>query len=72
MNEGICINGILYYLGFIGVLWLYFWILVCFDVWFEEFNFIEEEEVEECFNGFLINYKGKLGFVKIYYDGYIF
>lgn len=69
-NEGICINGILYYSGFTGVSWPYSRILVCFDVRSEEFNFIEEEEVEECFNGFLINYKGKLGSVKTYYDGY--
>lgn len=67
--KGYASMGFLYYSGFTGVSWPYSPILVCFDVRSEEFNFIEEEEVVECFNGFLINYKGKLGVVKTYYDG---
>ena len=57
-NEGICINGILYYSGFTGDSWPHSRILVCLIVRSEIFNFIEEEDVVECFNGVLINYKG--------------
>ncbi|KAJ4894978.1 putative F-box protein [Raphanus sativus] len=68
MHEGICINGILYYLGFTCDSWDSR-ILVCFDVRSEKFNFIEEKEVVECFDGLLFNYKGKLGGARTNYVG---
>ena len=60
-SEGVCINGVLYYLG-------YMWeemsevtsnyVIVCFDVRSEKFKFIYPESLQE-----LINYKGKLGVI---------
>ncbi|WZZ77948.1 hypothetical protein YC2023_098520 [Brassica napus] len=60
-SEGVCINGVLYYLG-------YMWeemseatsnyVIVCFDVRSEKFKFIYPESLRE-----LINYKGKLGVI---------
>ncbi|EOA32328.1 hypothetical protein CARUB_v10015590mg [Capsella rubella] len=67
-SEGVCINGILYYLGdrdvvfsYSGDLDSYDYVIVCFDVRLEKFTFIEVE----CFCQ-LINYKGKLAM--IYWD----
>ncbi|KAJ4894979.1 putative F-box protein [Raphanus sativus] len=71
-DKGICINGILYYLDFTrddDDTWPQTQILVCFDVRSEKFKIIEEKEVVECFDEFLINYKGKLGGVKTNYAG---
>ncbi|KAJ4881732.1 F-box protein [Raphanus sativus] len=66
VSEGVCINGVLYYLG---DMWDYKevsearsnYVIVCFDVRSEKFKFLYPESFCE-----LINYKGKLGVV--YYD----
>ncbi|KAL1198334.1 F-box protein [Cardamine amara subsp. amara] len=68
VSEGICINGVLYYLGDRED-WVHDetsqnYMIVCFDVRSEKFKFIFVELL--CDE--LINYKGKLGV--IYYDDY--
>ncbi|KAL1198331.1 F-box protein [Cardamine amara subsp. amara] len=68
VSEGICINGVLYYLGDRED-WVHDetsqnYMIVCFDVRYEKFKFIFVELL--CDE--LINYKGKLGV--IYYDDY--
>ncbi|KAJ4868411.1 F-box associated ubiquitination effector family protein [Raphanus sativus] len=68
VSEGVCINGVLYYLG---DMWDYKevsearsnYVIVCFDVRSEKFKFLYPESFCE-----LINYKGKLGVV--YYDDF--
>ncbi|CAL9217944.1 unnamed protein product [Arabidopsis halleri] len=62
VSEGICIDGVLYYLGDTSER-LNNFVIVCFDVRSEKFKFIYPESYCE-----LINYKGKLGV--IYYDDY--
>ncbi|KAL1219576.1 F-box protein [Cardamine amara subsp. amara] len=62
VSEGICINGVVYYLGDTSEKMTDF-VVVCFDVRSEKFNFIYPESYCE-----LINYNGKLGLV--YYDDY--
>ncbi|CAH8254773.1 unnamed protein product [Arabidopsis lyrata] len=62
VSEGICIDGVLYYLGDTSER-LNKFVIVCFDVMSEKFKFIYPESFCE-----LINYKGKLGV--IYYDDY--
>ncbi|XP_019099596.1 PREDICTED: F-box protein At2g16450-like [Camelina sativa] len=54
MSEGICINGVLYYIGYTASTW----IIVCFDLRSEKFTFIGVESL-----GKLINYKGKLALI---------
>jgi len=57
--EGICINGVLYYLAIQidePLVNKRSFVIVCFDVRFEKFTFIDVD----CFYH-LINYKGKLG-----------
>ncbi|AEE31294.2 F-box/associated interaction domain protein [Arabidopsis thaliana] len=57
--EGICINGVLYYLAIQidePLVNQRSFVIVCFDVRFEKFTFIDVD----CFYH-LINYKGKLG-----------
>ncbi|WZZ43412.1 hypothetical protein YC2023_039671 [Brassica napus] len=58
MSEGICINGVLYYLGDTNK---FRYVIACFDVRSEKFSFLYPESLCE-----LINYNGKLGVV--YYD----
>ncbi|XP_024006462.1 F-box protein At1g47340-like [Eutrema salsugineum] len=60
VSEGICINGVLYYLGDTSERMTKF-VIICFDVRSEKFSFIYPEGFCE-----LINYNGKLGVV--YYD----
>ncbi|KAH0886640.1 hypothetical protein HID58_062736 [Brassica napus] len=57
--EGICINGVLYYLSVDISTASY--LLVCFDVRSEKFSFIEVEKF--LFDGTMVNYNGKLGFL---------
>ncbi|KAL1207535.1 F-box protein [Cardamine amara subsp. amara] len=57
-SEGICINGVLYYLGWVDDE-MEKYLIVCFDVKFEKLKL-------EILCDELINYKGKLGV--IYYD----
>lgn len=69
VSSGICINGVLYYLGNLSRCTkkseeVDRFVIVCFDVRSEEFKFIYQESSCE-----LINYKGKLGLV--YYDDQI-
>ncbi|XP_010501685.1 PREDICTED: F-box protein At3g57590-like [Camelina sativa] len=65
--DGICINGVLYYLAdadgseFSNL-------IVCFDIKSEEFKLIEVECFKEQSATRLINYKGKLGGIDISYD----
>ncbi|XP_010480784.1 PREDICTED: putative F-box protein At5g42430 [Camelina sativa] len=69
--KRICINGVLYYLaglpderykyGSVGV-------IVCFDVRFEKFTFIDGECFTDGHNTILVNYKGKLGGISMTYD----
>ncbi|ESQ33741.1 hypothetical protein EUTSA_v10009326mg, partial [Eutrema salsugineum] len=59
ISQGICINGVLYYLAD------YIALIVCFDVKSEKFKFIE---AVECFYATLINYKGKLGGIRHKYN----
>ncbi|AAG11426.1 Hypothetical protein [Arabidopsis thaliana] len=62
MSEGICINGVVYYLGDTSEVLTSF-VVVCFDVRYETFSFLYPGSYCE-----LINYKGKLGLV--FYDDY--
>ncbi|XP_023644509.1 F-box protein At1g47340-like [Capsella rubella] len=62
MSEGICINGVLYYLGNTSQESVYY-VIVCFDVRSEKFKYIDTESYCQ-----LINYMGKLGLV--YYNAY--
>ncbi|KAG7599650.1 F-box-like domain superfamily [Arabidopsis suecica] len=59
-NNEICINGVLYFKGWINNSMK----IVCFDVSSEEFSFIK---IEESHIVTLINYKGKLG-VLVYFN----
>uniref|UniRef100_A0A1J3FA62 F-box protein n=1 Tax=Noccaea caerulescens TaxID=107243 RepID=A0A1J3FA62_NOCCA len=61
-SDGICINGVVYYLGDLGRKMTDF-VIVCFDVRSETFEFIYPEGCCQ-----LINYLGKLGLV--FYDDY--
>ncbi|KAJ4917406.1 F-box protein [Raphanus sativus] len=66
VSSGICINGVLYYLGdssdcMNNSKQIKGFVIVCFDVRSEKFKFIYQESSCK-----LINYKGKLGLV--YYD----
>ncbi|ESQ30873.1 hypothetical protein EUTSA_v10012217mg [Eutrema salsugineum] len=67
VSGGICINGVVYYLGDTSDVMTGF-VIVCFDVRSEKFKFIYPESFCELINCELINYKGKLGVV--YYDDY--
>ncbi|ESQ33673.1 hypothetical protein EUTSA_v10009740mg [Eutrema salsugineum] len=62
-GEGICINGVLYYLAKGDTSDL----IVCFDVRSEKYKFIEVEKW--FYYATLINYKGKLGGFRQKYDG---
>ncbi|KAG7599672.1 F-box-like domain superfamily [Arabidopsis suecica] len=62
-SEGVCINGVLYYLGDTSECFMTGFVVVCFDVRSETFSFIYPGSYCE-----LINYKGKLGLV--FYDDY--
>ncbi|KAG7594338.1 F-box associated domain type 3 [Arabidopsis thaliana x Arabidopsis arenosa] len=55
MSKGICINGVLYYLGETSANNPF---IVCFDIRSEKFKFIHRESSCQ-----LINYKGKLGVI---------
>lgn len=70
-DEGICINGVLYYVGYTRQPRQQFSrrLLVCFDVGSEIFSFIEEKQVVGCFDGVLFNYKSKLGGARTSYAG---
>ncbi|EFH62465.1 hypothetical protein ARALYDRAFT_900278 [Arabidopsis lyrata subsp. lyrata] len=57
MSEGICINGVLYYLGSPNDE-ISDYVIVCFDVRSEKFTFIDVERFCR-----LINYKGKLAVI---------
>ncbi|EOA32217.1 hypothetical protein CARUB_v10015476mg [Capsella rubella] len=64
-SEGVCINGVLYYLGdksvvfsFAGDPNFHDYVIVCFDARSEKFTFIEVERFCR-----LINYKGKLAVI---------
>ncbi|KAL1205014.1 putative F-box protein [Cardamine amara subsp. amara] len=62
VGEGICINGVLYYLAenYGGR------VIVCFDVRSEKFKFIDTEWFSDDLYGIeLINYKGKLGGINL-------
>ncbi|CAA7026598.1 unnamed protein product [Microthlaspi erraticum] len=60
-SEGICINGVLYYIsGQIGVT---SYVIVCFDVRSEKFDFIDAEG----YYSKLINFKGKFCMVDLSY-----
>ncbi|ESQ30576.1 hypothetical protein EUTSA_v10011995mg [Eutrema salsugineum] len=69
-SEGICINGVLYYLAEYsaeqrdGTCYM----IVCFDVRSEKFKFIYRDFISYRDNTELINYKGKLGVVTWEYD----
>ncbi|KAG7594343.1 Ribonuclease H-like superfamily [Arabidopsis thaliana x Arabidopsis arenosa] len=63
-SEGVCINGVVYYLGDTSECFMTGFVVVCFDVRSETFSFIYPESYCE-----LINYKGKLGLV--FYDDYV-
>ncbi|XP_024006299.1 F-box protein At1g47340 [Eutrema salsugineum] len=68
VSEGICINGVVYYLGDTSGYEDTFermtkFVIICFDVRSEKFSFIYPEDFCE-----LINYNGKLGV--IYYGDY--
>ncbi|KAG7567689.1 F-box domain [Arabidopsis thaliana x Arabidopsis arenosa] len=58
-EDGVCINGVLYYLGHRVDVW--YRVIVCFDVSSEKFNFIDEEFFRRWPRTKLINYMGKLG-----------
>lgn len=58
-HEGVCINGVLYYLGIRLGVWAP--VIVCFDVRSEKFKFIENEFFSNQSGTKLINFKGKLG-----------
>ncbi|CAA7061252.1 unnamed protein product [Microthlaspi erraticum] len=57
--KGICIDGVLYYIAYDET---HHKKIVCFDVRSEIFNFIDNE----CELSQLINYKGKLGVIKVF------
>ncbi|KAL1218864.1 putative F-box protein [Cardamine amara subsp. amara] len=62
--NGICINGVLYYIA-----WRWFekrltMIIVCFDVRSEKFSFLE---MKYAYYSTLIDYKGKLGVVLLFF-----
>ncbi|KAL1225951.1 F-box protein [Cardamine amara subsp. amara] len=62
VSEGICVNGILYYLGDRdgwGGFYEERYVIVCFDVRYEKFKFIYLATFVDRF----INYKGKLGVI---------
>jgi len=56
MSEGICINGVVYYLGDTSEVMTSF-VVVCFDVRYETFSFLYPGSSCE-----LIYYKRKVGF----------
>ncbi|VYS48338.1 unnamed protein product [Arabidopsis thaliana] len=60
-NRGICINGVLYFIGWIKCSTM---IIICFDVSSEKFSFIK---IENAFIVTLINYRGKLGVYLVVY-----
>ncbi|CAA7061328.1 unnamed protein product [Microthlaspi erraticum] len=68
-SEGICINGVLYYLASTKVLgeFDFKWCMkiACFDVRSEEFKFIDDKSFRSSDDiTSLINYKGKLGVLR--------
>ncbi|ESQ30526.1 hypothetical protein EUTSA_v10012205mg [Eutrema salsugineum] len=72
-SEGICINGILYYLGeyiFSDKAYERRYVLVCFDVRSEKFKFINRDFIYGGYHPELVNYKGKLGVFTLTYDYY--
>ncbi|ESQ33725.1 hypothetical protein EUTSA_v10009588mg [Eutrema salsugineum] len=64
-SQGICINGVLYYLASTSTSRVSD-VIVCFDVRSEKFKFIKPK----CFYTILVNYKGKLGGIKLNGDGH--
>ncbi|KAL1204999.1 F-box protein [Cardamine amara subsp. amara] len=70
-GEGICINGVLYYLAnhFDEMSQYWSYVIVCFDLRYEKFKFIDIDCILLSQYGIkLINYKGKLGRVELKYD----
>ncbi|CAA7061327.1 unnamed protein product [Microthlaspi erraticum] len=63
VSEGICINGVLYYLAKVG----YGMKIACFDVRSEEFKFIDDKSLD-FLDISLINYRGKLGLLRRRHD----
>ncbi|XP_010473972.2 PREDICTED: F-box protein At3g61340-like [Camelina sativa] len=75
--DGICINGVLYYLAVLSECFLRFRDIVCFDVRSEKFSYIErakdmEGKLEstdgELVESVLVNYKGKLAMLQRNYS----
>ncbi|CAA7061257.1 unnamed protein product [Microthlaspi erraticum] len=60
--KGICIDGVLYYIAYHETYNKK--MIVCFDVRSEKFKFVDTEG----FYDQLINYKGKLGVIKVFYS----
>ncbi|CAA7061315.1 unnamed protein product [Microthlaspi erraticum] len=67
--EGICINGVLYYFARTDNDETSSVKIVCFDVRFEKFKFIDGESFYVACHTRLINYKGKLGVINWEADG---
>ncbi|CAA7059246.1 unnamed protein product [Microthlaspi erraticum] len=64
-GKGICINGVLYYLGRHCGYGSY--MIVCFDVRSEKFKFVDGGYIF-CYDTKLVNYKGKLGVIVEYWS----
>uniref|UniRef100_A0A1J3E8B5 F-box protein n=1 Tax=Noccaea caerulescens TaxID=107243 RepID=A0A1J3E8B5_NOCCA len=67
VTEGICIDGVLYYVGENNDVEMSFEI-VCFDVRSEEFKFVSAKCFSVPHSTRLVNYKGKLGGIELTYD----
>ena len=65
--NGICINGILYYIGKDNVVGDSY-LMIFFDVRSETFKFVAAECFRDPQSTNLINYKGKLGGIDLTYD----
>ncbi|KAL1207747.1 F-box protein DOR [Cardamine amara subsp. amara] len=62
----ICINGVLYYPGDMGNTFPKRYTIVCFDVRFEKFKFVEPpDNIDVTWLSTMINYTGKLGIVLV-------
>ncbi|CAN8302774.1 unnamed protein product [Cochlearia groenlandica] len=63
-KNGICINGVLYYIARSDTTSL----IACFDVRYETFSFIEIAKTKFSYIKSLLNYKGKLGVLMYDFD----
>ncbi|KAL0699074.1 hypothetical protein Bca4012_055196 [Brassica carinata] len=66
--NGICINGVLYYIGEEDEVVGGSYFIICFDVRSEKFKFVKAECFDDPESTKLINYKGKLGGIELTYN----